>query len=130
MEKFVIRGGRRLTGEVEISGAKNAAVAIIPAVILSDEPCVIENVPAISDVNICLRILREMGADVQNLSRTSYKIDATKIQKFCVPYETARKMRASYYFLGALLGKFGKARVSMPGGCPLGDRPIDQRVMV
>ena len=114
MEKFVIRGGRRLTGEVEISGAKNAAVAIIPAVILSDEPCVIENVPAISDVNICLRILREMGADVQNLSRTSYKIDATKIQKFCVPYETARKMRASYYFLGALLGKFGKARVSMP----------------
>ncbi len=128
MEKFVIRGGRRLTGEVEISGAKNAAVAIIPAVILSDEPCVIENVPAISDVNICLRILREMGADVQNLSRTSYKIDATKIQKFCVPYETARKMRASYYFLGALLGKFGKARVSMPGGCPLGDRPIDQHL--
>lgn len=128
MEKFVIRGGRRLTGEVEISGAKNAAVAIIPAVILSDEPCVIENIPAISDVNICLRILREMGADVQNLSRTSYKIDATKIQKFCVPYETARKMRASYYFLGALLGKFGKARVSMPGGCPLGDRPIDQHL--
>lgn len=128
MEKFVIRGGRRLTGEVEISGAKNAAVAIIPAVILSDEPCVIENVPAISDVNICLRILREMGADVQNLSRTSYKINATKIQKFCVPYETARKMRASYYFLGALLGKFGKARVSMPGGCPLGDRPIDQHL--
>ncbi len=128
MEKFVIRGGRRLIGEVEISGAKNAAVAIIPAVILSDEPCVIENVPAISDVNICLRILREMGADVQNLSRTSYKIDATKIQKFCVPYETARKMRASYYFLGALLGKFGKARVSMPGGCPLGDRPIDQHL--
>ena len=128
MEKFVIRGGRRLTGEVEISGAKNAAVAIFPAVILSDEPCVIENVPAISDVNICLRILREMGADVQNLSRTSYKIDATKIQKFCVPYETARKMRASYYFLGALLGKFGKARVSMPGGCPLGDRPIDQHL--
>ena len=95
---------------------------------MSDEPCVIENVPAISDVNICLRILREMGADVQNLSRTSYKIDATKIQKFCVPYETARKMRASYYFLGALLGKFGKARVSMPGGCPLGDRPIDQHL--
>jgi len=128
LEKFVIRGGRRLIGEVEISGAKNAAVAIIPAVILSDEPCVIENVPAISDVNICLRILREMGADVQNLSRTSYKIDTTKIQKFCVPYETARKMRASYYFLGALLGKFGKARVSMPGGCPLGDRPIDQHL--
>lgn len=128
MDKFIIKGGRRLVGEVEISGAKNAAVAIIPAVILSDEPCVLENVPAISDVNISMRILREMGADVTPLSATSYRIDATKIEKCCVPYETARKMRASYYFLGALLGKFGKARVSMPGGCPLGDRPIDQHL--
>ncbi|MBE6840045.1 MAG: UDP-N-acetylglucosamine 1-carboxyvinyltransferase [Ruminococcus sp.] len=128
MDKFIIKGGRRLVGEVEISGAKNAAVAIIPAVILSDEPCVLENVPAISDVNISMRILREMGAEVTPLSATSYRIDATKIEKCCVPYETARKMRASYYFLGALLGKFGKARVSMPGGCPLGDRPIDQHL--
>lgn len=128
MDKFVIKGGRRLMGEVEISGAKNAAVAILPAVILSDEPCIIENVPAISDVNISLRILKEIGAEVTPLSRTSYKINATGIQKFCVPYETARKMRASYYFLGALLGKFGQARVSMPGGCPLGDRPIDQHL--
>jgi UDP-N-acetylglucosamine 1-carboxyvinyltransferase len=128
LDKFIIKGGRRLVGEVEISGAKNAAVAIIPAVILSDEPCVLENVPAISDVNISMRILREMGAEVTPLSATSYRIDATKIEKCCVPYETARKMRASYYFLGALLGKFGKARVSMPGGCPLGDRPIDQHL--
>ena len=128
MDKFIITGGRRLTGEVEISGAKNAAVALIPAVILSDEPCVLENVPNISDVNISMRILREMGAEVVQLSPTSYRIDASKIEKFCVPYETARKMRASYYFLGALLGKFGKARVSMPGGCPLGDRPIDQHL--
>ncbi len=128
MDKFVIKGGRRLMGEVEISGAKNAAVAILPAVILSDEPCIIENVPAISDVNISLRILKEIGADVTPISRTAYKINATGIQKFCVPYETARKMRASYYFLGALLGKFGQARVSMPGGCPLGDRPIDQHL--
>jgi UDP-N-acetylglucosamine 1-carboxyvinyltransferase len=128
LDKFIIKGGRRLVGEVEISGAKNAAVAIIPAVILSDEPCVLENVPAISDVNISMRILREMGAEVTPLSATSYIIDATKIEKCCVPYETARKMRASYYFLGALLGKFGKARVSMPGGCPLGDRPIDQHL--
>jgi len=128
LDKFVIRGGRRLSGEVEISGAKNAAVAIIPAVILSDEPCVLENVPFISDVNISMRILREMGAEVIQLTPTSYRIDATKIEKCCVPYETARKMRASYYFLGALLGKFGKARVSMPGGCPLGDRPIDQHL--
>lgn len=128
MDKFVIKGGRRLTGEVVISGAKNAAVAILPAVILSDEPCVIENVPTISDVNICLRILREMGADIKELGNNTYRIDPTSIHSCCVPYETARKMRASYYFLGALLGKFNKARVSMPGGCPLGDRPIDQHL--
>ena len=128
MDKFVIKGGRRLCGEVVISGAKNSAVAILPAVILSDEPCVINNVPAISDVNISLRILREMGADITPLSRTSYRIDATHINRCCVPYETARKMGASYYFLGAVLGKFNQARVSMPGGCPLGDRPIDQHL--
>lgn len=128
MDKFIIKGGRRLTGEVTISGAKNAAVAILPAVILSDEPCIIENVPSISDVNICLRILTEMGAKVTNIGKDAYRIDPTSINNFCVPYETARKMRASYYFLGALLGKFNKARVSMPGGCPLGDRPIDQHL--
>lgn len=128
MDKFVIKGGRRLTGEVVISGAKNAAVAILPAVILSDEPCVIENVPTISDVNICLRILREMGAVIEEQGNNTYSIDPTPIHSFCVPYETARKMRASYYFLGALLGKFNKARVSMPGGCPLGARPIDQHL--
>ncbi|MBQ8122446.1 MAG: UDP-N-acetylglucosamine 1-carboxyvinyltransferase [Ruminococcus sp.] len=128
MDKFVIKGGRRLEGEVVISGAKNAAVAILPAVILSDEPCVIENVPSISDVTISLRILEEMGAVVTNIGKDAYRIDPTPINKCCVPYETARKMRASYYFLGALLGKFNKARVSMPGGCPLGDRPIDQHL--
>ncbi|MBP8593584.1 MAG: UDP-N-acetylglucosamine 1-carboxyvinyltransferase [Ruminococcus sp.] len=128
MDKFVIKGGRRLEGEVVISGAKNAAVAILPAVILSDEPCVIENVPSISDVTISLRILEEMGAVVTNIGKDAYRIDPTPINKCCVPYETARKMRASYYFLGALLGKFKKARVSMPGGCPLGDRPIDQHL--
>lgn len=128
MDKFVIKGGRRLTGEVTISGAKNAAVAILPAVILSDEPCIVENVPNISDVNISLSILTEMGADVQSIAKDVYRIDPRGIDKCCVPYETARKMRASYYFLGALLGKFNKARVSMPGGCPLGDRPIDQHL--
>lgn len=128
MDKFVIKGGRKLTGEVTISGAKNAAVAILPAVILSDEPCIIENVPLISDVNICICILTEMGAEVTMLDKNTYRIDPTKICNFCVPYEMARKMRASYYFLGALLGKFNNARVSMPGGCPLGDRPIDQHL--
>ena len=127
MEKFVVKGGRCLHGEVEISGAKNAAVGIIPAVILSDEPCILENVPDISDVSISLRILYEMGAQVQTISRNTFRIDASRINNFCVPYESARQMRA-YYFLGALLGKFNKARVSMPGGCPLGDRPIDQHL--
>ncbi|MDE6501578.1 MAG: UDP-N-acetylglucosamine 1-carboxyvinyltransferase [Ruminococcus sp.] len=128
MDKFIIKGGRRLSGEVVISGAKNAVVAILPAVILSDEPCVIENVPDISDVRISIKILREMGAEVTYLGNYTYRIDPTTISRFCVPYEIARKMRASYYFLGALLGKYNKARVSMPGGCPLGDRPIDQHL--
>lgn len=128
MDKFVIKGGRRLSGEVTISGAKNAVVAILPAVILSDEPCIVENVPDISDVRISLKILREMGAEVTSLGNCTYRIDPTKICRFCVPYESAKKMRASYYFLGALLGKYNKARVSMPGGCPLGARPIDQHL--
>ena len=128
LEKFIIKGGRKLHGEVEISGAKNAVVAIIPAVILSDEPCVLENVPNISDVSISLRILYEMGASVIFLDKHTVRIDATGITDPIVPYEMAKHMRASYYFLGTLLGKFGRARVSMPGGCDLGDRPIDQHL--
>lgn len=125
-DRFVIHGGRKLSGEVEISGAKNAVVAILPATILCDEPCVIENVPDISDVTITLQILKELGAKVDCLGPHTYRVDATSIKSCCVPYESARKMRASYYFMGALLGKYGHARVSMPGGCPLGTRPIDQ----
>ena len=128
MDKFIIKGGRRLEGEVTISGAKNAVVAIIPAVILSDEPCILENVPDISDVSISLRILYEMGARVVYLNRTTVEIDPRGIKDPVVPYELARHMRASYYFLGTLLGKFGRARVAMPGGCYLGDRPIDQHI--
>lgn len=128
LEKFIIKGGRRLEGEVTISGAKNAAVAIIPAVILSDEPCVLENVPNISDVSISLRILFEMGADVKYIGKNTVRIDATGIKEPIVPYEMARHMRASYYFLGSLLGKYKCARVALPGGCYLGDRPIDQHL--
>ena len=130
MDKFVIHGGHRLTGEIEVSGAKNAAVALIPAVLLCDEPCILENVPDISDVSISLRIMSEMGAQVEYLSKTTVRISAMGLTNYCVPYESARRMRASYYFLGALLGRYGKARVSMPGGCPLGDRPIDQHLKV
>lgn len=128
MDKFVIHGGHRLSGAIEISGAKNAALALIPAAILCDEPCILENVPDISDVSISLHILRDMGAKVEYINQTTIRIDATDIQNFCVPYESARRMRASYYFLGALLGRYSKARVSMPGGCHLGDRPIDQHL--
>ena len=90
LEKFIIKGGRRLHGEVEISGAKNAAVAIIPAVILSDEPCILENVPNISDVSISLRILYEMGADVDFLTKNTVRIDAARIAEPIVPYEMAK----------------------------------------
>ena len=128
MDKFIIKGGNKLQGEIIVSGAKNAAVALIPAVILSNEPCILENVPKISDVSISLRILHEMGAEVEMIDKTTFRIDASKILNYNVPYEMARKMRASYYFIGACLGKFKRASVSMPGGCPLGDRPIDQHL--
>ena len=128
MEKFIINGGHRLTGEVEISGAKNAAVAIIPAVILADEPCILENVPNINDVSIDLRILRELGAEVTVINNSTISIDPRNIRDVAVPYELARSMRASYYFLGTLLSKFRHARVPMPGGCDLGDRPMDQHL--
>ncbi len=128
MEKFIINGGNRLMGEVEISGAKNAAVAIIPAVILADEPCVLENVPNINDVSIDLRILRELGAEVTVINNSTIRIDPRNIRDVSVPYDLARSMRASYYFLGTLLSKFRHARVPMPGGCDLGDRPMDQHL--
>ena len=128
MEKFVVEGGVRLQGEVEISGAKNAVVAIIPAVILSDEPCIIENIPNISDVSVLFKILTEIGAKIRPITRSSVEIDATTITSPTVPYELARNMRASYYFLGALLGKYSRAEVSMPGGCDFGVRPIDQHI--
>ncbi|MGN1410964.1 MAG: UDP-N-acetylglucosamine 1-carboxyvinyltransferase [Oscillospiraceae bacterium] len=127
-DKLVLHGGVKLSGEVCVSGAKNAAVAIIPAVILCDEPCVLENVPEISDVAICFEILSSLGAKIEKLSRTKYRIDATNITNFEVPYELATKMRASYYFLGALLGKYKTAKVPQPGGCHLGDRPVDQHM--
>ncbi|MDR2532094.1 MAG: UDP-N-acetylglucosamine 1-carboxyvinyltransferase [Oscillospiraceae bacterium] len=128
MEKFIINGGSKLKGAVNISGAKNAAVAIIPAAILADGPCVLENVPKINDVTVCLQILTEMGAKVRMRGKNTIQIDAKHIRDTVVPYEMARSIRASYYFMGALLTKFNHAKVSMPGGCALGDRPIDQHL--
>ena len=111
-----------------ISGAKNAAVAIIPAVILCDEPCQIENIPNISDVSLISRILQQMGANVRRINRSSLYIDPTKIRTCNAVTDLVRGMRASYYLLGALLGKYGKAKVALPGGCNFGVRPIDQHL--
>lgn len=128
MFKYIINGGKPLFGEVNISGAKNAAVAIVAATILCDEPCVLENVPDISDTAICAKILQEMGAVVKYTNKNTMKVDTSLIKSPVVPYELARTMRASSYFLGTLLGRFHEAYVPMPGGCDLGDRPIDQHI--
>ena len=128
MEKYVIKGGKRLQGEVTISAAKNSAVAILPAALLSDEPCIIDNVPNISDIDCAIKILTRLGADVKMLNKSTLRIDPTHIYSDTVEYELGKNMRASYYFMGALLGKIGRANVSMPGGCDLGARPIDQHL--
>ena len=128
MTKYLIHGGRPLHGTIHISGAKNAAVAIIPAALLVDGVCRIENVPQISDVTLILQILRELGADVRLVNRTTVEVDCSHIRNRQVPYELARKIRASYYLVGALLSRFGWAEVPLPGGCDLGGRPVDQHI--
>ena len=128
MDKFVVNGGNPLTGEVTICGAKNAAVAIIPATILSDEPCRLENIPDISDVMAMFDILQQMGATVEKVDKNTYTVDATTVDKTDALFDLARNMRASYYLLGALLSKKGRANVAMPGGCFFGTRPIDQHL--
>ena len=128
MEKYVIHGGKPLSGEVVIGGAKNAAVAILPATILAGGKCLIENLPCISDVMASLQILSELGAGIRMVTRNIYEIDTTNINSNEVSNELSRQMRASYYFLGALLGRFGSGQVAMPGGCNLGPRPIDQHL--
>lgn len=128
LDKFVITGGNRLTGEVTISGAKNAAIAIIPAAILSDGVCRIENIPNITDVSSITRILYDMGAQVRTIDKSTLEIDPRKIHTCVASYELAKHIRGSYYLLGALLGRFSHAVVTMPGGCDFGVRPIDQHL--
>ncbi len=129
MTKYIVQGGQPLFGEVRISGAKNAAVAIIPAALLVDGVCRIENIPQISDVTALLKILEQLGAKVRFLNRSDVEIDCRHIATTQVSQELAHKIRASYYLIGALLGRFGEAEVSMPGGCNFGGvRPIDQHV--
>ena len=129
MDKFCINGGKRLEGVVDISGAKNSVVAILPATLLAEGPCRIENIPNISDVTCMLEMLEAMGARIRAINPHTYEIDTSVISSYTVPYELTRHLRASYYLLGALLGRCSKARVAMPGGCDFGGvRPIDQHL--
>ncbi|MBR6503314.1 MAG: UDP-N-acetylglucosamine 1-carboxyvinyltransferase [Clostridia bacterium] len=128
MEKFVINGGKPLRGSVHISGAKNAAVAILPAVLLADAPCVIENLPEISDVATLLRAIKQLGAEIRVINKSTVEIDPRPATSYVVDKKMAEGMRASSYFLGALLGRHNRARVAPPGGCDFGVRPIDQHV--
>ena len=129
MTKYIVQGGKPLFGEVEISGAKNAAVAIIPAALMVDGVCRIENIPQISDVTMSLRILERLGAVIRSINPHTVEIDCSHIHSTRTDYELSRKIRASYYLIGSLLGRFGQAEVAMPGGCNFGGvRPIDQHV--
>ncbi|AVP55668.1 UDP-N-acetylglucosamine 1-carboxyvinyltransferase [Clostridium tetani] len=128
MDKLVIKGGNTLHGKVDINGAKNAAVAIIPSAIMASEGiCTIDNISDIEDVNCLERIIKSLGCDV-SCSSDAIIIDSTKLNSYNANTEDVRKMRASYYLIGALLGRFKKARVELPGGCPIGARPIDQHI--
>ena len=128
MEQYVIKGGSRLTGEVLVSGAKNAALAILAAAIMADEPVTIENVPDVRDTRIVLDAIKEIGAIVERVDKHTYKINGSTIYSTTVDYEYIKKIRASYYLLGALLGKLGNAEVALPGGCNIGSRPIDLHI--
>ena len=128
MEKYVIKGGKPLYGEVEVSGAKNAAVAIIPAALMVNGVCRLENIPQISDADMLMTILEHLGAKIRMINRNTVEIDCTDVRYTDAPYDLMRKIRASYYLIGAMLGRFGAAKTTMPGGCNFGVRPIDQHV--
>ena len=128
MEQYIIKGGNPLVGEVEIGGAKNAALAILAAAIMTDEAVHIENLPDVRDINVLLEAIREIGATVDRISPTEVRIVGSTIGNITVEYEYIKKIRASYYLLGALLGKYKNAEVPLPGGCNIGSRPIDQHL--
>lgn len=128
MERYIIKGGTPLSGEVEISGAKNAALGILAAAVMADETVSIDNLPDVSDVNVLIDAISEVGATVKRTSRHSVAINGKTITSTKADNEYIKKMRASYYLLGALLGKYKRAEVSLPGGCNIGSRPIDQHI--
>ncbi|HIQ97894.1 MAG TPA: UDP-N-acetylglucosamine 1-carboxyvinyltransferase [Candidatus Limivivens merdigallinarum] len=125
MEQYVIKGGNPLVGEVEIGGAKNAALGILSAAIMTDETIVIENLPDVQDINVMLEAISGIGARVERIDRHKVSINGSMINDFSVDYEYIKKIRASYYLLGAMLGKYKRAEVPLPGGCNIGSRPID-----
>ncbi|MCU6748499.1 MULTISPECIES: UDP-N-acetylglucosamine 1-carboxyvinyltransferase [Lachnospiraceae] len=128
MEQYIIKGGNPLVGEVEIGGAKNAALAILAAAIMTDETVLIDNLPDVNDINVMLEAISGIGATVQRLDRHTVKINGSAIGSFNIEYDYIKKIRASYYLLGALLGKYKRAEVALPGGCNIGSRPIDQHL--
>ena len=128
MERYIIKGGKPLEGEVEISGAKNAALGLLAAAIMTDEEVTIENLPDVSDINQLIDAIEHIGAMVRRIDRHTVAINGKTIRSHVVEYEQMRKIRASYYLLGALLGKFKSAEVALPGGCAIGSRPIDQHL--
>ena len=128
MEQYVIKGGTRLTGEVEIGGAKNAALAILAAAVMTDETVTIDNLPNVRDINVLLQAIEEIGAHVERVNAHRVKINGSFIKDVTVDNEFIRKIRASYYLIGALLGKYKKAAVALPGGCAIGSRPIDLHI--
>ena len=128
MEQYIIKGGNPLVGEVSIGGAKNAALGILAAAVMSNETVTIENMPNVSDTNVLLQAIASIGADVDRVDANTVKINGKDIRSLCIDDGFIRKIRASYYLLGALLGKYKKACVALPGGCAIGSRPIDQHL--
>ena len=128
MEQYIIEGGTALNGEVTISGAKNAALGILAAAMMADEDVLIENIPNVNDINVMLEAISEIGAEVDRINAHTVKINGSAINTLEVKDEYMRRIRASYYFIGALLGKFHEAHVPLPGGCQIGARPIDQHI--
>ena len=128
MEQYIIKGGNPLVGEVEIGGAKNAALAILAAAIMSDETVMIDNLPDVNDINVLLDAMAGIGAMVHRVDRHTVKINGKGVTSVDIEYDYIKKIRASYYLLGALLGKYKRAEVALPGGCNIGSRPIDQHL--
>ena len=128
MEQYIIKGGNPLVGEVEIGGAKNAALAILAAAIMTDETVTIDNLPDVNDINVLLEAISGIGAEVDRIDRHTVRINGSNIENFDIEYDYIKKIRASYYLLGSLLGKYKRAEVALPGGCNIGSRPIDQHL--